>query len=42
MPTVPEYASVSLWNLVESKVGSTATYSCNTGYEIRDEANTVG
>ena len=42
MPIVPEYASVSLRNLLGSKIGSIATYSCHTGYEIRDEANTVG
>ena len=42
MPIVPEYASVSLRNLDESKIGSIATYACHTGYEIRDETNTVG
>jgi len=41
MPNVPEYASVSLRNLLGSKIGSIATYSCHTGYEIKDEANTV-
>ena len=42
MPVIPEHATANLRNLVENKVGSVATYSCHSGYEIRGETSTVG
>ena len=40
-PELPKYGSVDVSSTDEKNIGSVATYSCDKGFEITNETNTV-